>query len=830
MEEFKKIKEENQRLKEKILLLEKKSIFHNYFENNNVPMLCICPETKKILDANNSAVDFYGYDKKKLLSLRIDEINIMTDPEIVEKMEKSLGQKTNKYEFRHKLASGKIKDVLVFASPIKSEGKNLIITTIVDITGTKKQQKELFNKTLMLKEAQRISKVGFWERNIIADNFYWSDQVYEILEFDKTQHKASYRNFIKLIHPDDRSYFFRVIKNTALAELEVLEIEIKIIVKSGKKKYLNLSFYRELNDKNLISKIFGTVQDITISKEIELKLKKQNKYLSQLKEEILLKNKILELSKKRFRTLFDYSPISLWEEDYSALKKILKKTEHIKNFKEYLDNNPDFVYKCAQAIEITKVNQKTKQLFGIDSRHDFSLYVKKEFNEVSFETFKKELIENRAGKKNFSGETEFVLVNGKKIQAIIQSRLLEEENKVIISITDVTELKDMQLELKKAKEEAEKSNALKSEFLHNLSHEIRTPMNGIIGFSDILLTEQFSEEKRKIYLNIIKNSGNQLLKIIDDILDISRLETKHVKVRNKELCLNNLLFELFSIFDIKAKENKTPLYLNTQISDKESTIYSDSTKLNKIVGNLLENALKYTSEGSIEFGNYIRGNRLIIYVKDTGIGIKSENITKIFDRFSREENTLTKTATGLGLGLSIAKENTELLNGNLEVRSTEGKGSVFYLSLPYKKIIYNNENNGKISSQEQNIEAKKNLYNILIAEDEEVNFLYLKILLQQKLKINCHITHVINGLEALNQIKSNNKFDLILMDLKMPVMDGFEASSAIKKINKHVPIIAVTAYSSIDSRNKAINAGCDNYLSKPINNFVFEDIIRKYLN
>lgn len=201
-------------------------------------------------------------------------------------------------------------------------------------------------------------------------------------------------------------------------------------------------------------------------------------------------------------------------------------------------------------------------------------------------------------------------------------------------------------ELKIAKEKAEESNRLKTEFINNMSHEIRTPMNGILGFSNLLNKENLSDVKRKHYIKIIQNSGNQLMRIIDDILEISRLGTKQVRVDEKSICLNNLLLEQFSIFDIKAKENNIPLYLKKGLSDFKSTIFSDESKLNKILSNLLENALKFTSTGYIEFGYTLKENKIEIYVKDTGIGINKKNQTIIFERFSQEEKESSKNVGG----------------------------------------------------------------------------------------------------------------------------------------------------------------------------------------
>ncbi len=254
---------------------------------------------------------------------------------------------------------------------------------------------------------------------------------------------------------------------------------------------------------------------------------------------------------------------------------------------------------------------------------------------------------------------------------------------------DITAKKQLFEELTVAKRKAEEGNRLKTEFLHNMSHEIRTPMNGIMGFSDLLTTPGLSDEKIAYYSSIIRNNSDQLLRIIDDILEISTLETKRISAINKPFCLNDVINEFFAIYNFKAKELKIPLHIKKTLHDNESQIISDESKLRKIITNLLDNAFKFTTDGFIELGYYLENSNLILYVKDTGLGISIENRERIFFRFSQENYTIAQSHGGLGLGLSIAKENAQILGGDIFVESEKGKGSIFLVSIPYKPFAPN---------------------------------------------------------------------------------------------------------------------------------------------
>jgi CheY-like chemotaxis protein len=283
--------------------------------------------------------------------------------------------------------------------------------------------------------------------------------------------------------------------------------------------------------------------------------------------------------------------------------------------------------------------------------------------------------------------------------------------------------------------------------------------------------------------------------------------------------------ELFAIFDIKAKENQIPLYVKLNLSDKESTIFTDRSKLHKIISNLLENALKYTNKGFIRFGYKRIKNNLELFVEDTGIGINLENLDIIFERFSQEDKDTSRSVGGLGLGLSIAKENTELLGGVISVDSTKWKGSTFKVLIPYKPVdtIYKPD----IIEEKEQETTPKNV--ILIVEDEEINYLFIEILLTKIFKSNCTILHAKDGMEAILVCKNNLNIDLVLMDISMPVLNGYLATKKIREFNKDIPIIAQTAYSTSGDKEKANEAGCNDFITKPIALQTLKTVIKNYL-
>jgi PAS domain S-box-containing protein len=391
-----------------------------------------------------------------------------------------------------------------------------------------------------------------------------------------------------------------------------------------------------------------------------------------------------------------------------------------------------------------------------------------------------------------------LLMKNKEVEA--QNEKLKRSERELLALNE---------ELILAKEKAEESNRLKSAFLANMSHEIRTPMNGILGFSQLLLNEDLSEKTVKQYAEIIISSGNHLMQVIDDIIDIAKIDAGQMNISKESVCLNTLFNELVSICKSELKKiNKDTITVQVDIgeNDSNSVIITDKTRLRQILTNLLNNAIKFTHKGYIKLGYSFSDNEIDFFVEDTGIGISKDKLNIIFNRFTQGNTDTEKLYGGTGLGLAISKSCTELLNGRIWVESELKKGSVFYFSIPYEK------GEKTVEKRIEKDEIQFNKQAILIVEDDLINLEYLKAILSEH---NLTLFTAKTALTAI-QIVEDNVIDLVLMDIQLPGKDGNFAIRKIKEIKPELPVIAQSAYAFEDEKKISFESGCDFYLTKPI--------------
>ena len=379
-------------------------------------------------------------------------------------------------------------------------------------------------------------------------------------------------------------------------------------------------------------------------------------------------------------------------------------------------------------------------------------------------------------------------------------------------------------ELNIAKEKAEESNKLKSAFIANMSHEIRTPLNGIIGFAQLLKKREHQDKKSGRFVDLIINSSHSLLKIINDILDISLIESNQLSIDNKRFSLNELLDEIAAFFKLNLMVNtKVEFRIKKEFVDHKDEIISDRERVKQVLNNLLYNSFKFTEIGYIDFGySKFNEDELVFYVKDTGSGISAKIGKDIFERFQQDTELKINQYEGTGLGLAISRGIVNLMGGRIWYESEEGKGTTFYFTIPFKTKMETKEHPVSIN-QEFNWLNKT----ILVVEDEETNYLLLKEILKEN---GANIIRASSGKEAIMKFNDNPEIDLVLMDMKMTEMSGYEATLKLKKIRSQVPIIAQTAYAMENERKRCLEVGCEDYISKPIDIDQLLTLVNKYLS
>ncbi|MDQ1266386.1 MAG: hypothetical protein QG635_1538, partial [Bacteroidota bacterium] len=521
--------------------------------------------------------------------------------------------------------------------------------------------------------------------------------------------------------------------------------------------------------------------------------------------------------------------IQIISQDITKQKTVEQAIIEEKKFSEMLiESLPGIFYMFDSSMNALRWNKNKQQFLGLTGEQMRNHFI---LDSIA-ENDKNKLIESV--KKIFSeGESQEVIKiirhDCKEFSYHLTGKRLDtDRGPLMLGVgIDISDRVKMEHELIEAKEKAEKSDKLKTSFLQNMSHEIRTPLNGIMGFSTLLKDfDSLSSDEKTEYIELIINSSNRLLGIVDDVLQVSHLDSGLLKFNYTNFRISEVFQYFHSMYSEKIIYKNLKLSLNLAEDCANILINTDKDKFYQILTNLFNNALKFTDEGMIEFGCFLNDNYLNFYVKDTGIGIESNYLECIFDRFWQYEAFSSRKFGGTGLGLSITKGLANLLNFDIHVESTVGSGSTFTLKLPVNCII---DYMTRSESNSLNVAEKIDLSNLrfLIAEDEFSNYLYLDRLLKKEKAL---ITWVKNGLEAV-EIVDKDSFDIILMDLKMPLMDGYEATRRIKSKYPALPIIAQTAYSHHYEKAMAIEAGCNDFISKPMKKDdlfrIIKDVLKK---
>lgn len=641
-----------------------------------------------------------------------------------------------------------------------------------EIANKKKVEAELMASEERFLLAVDGSTDGIWDWDIHSGNAYFSPRWKSMIGYAEGEIFNTYDSFTGLLHESDREALEKKLGSYLNHEIDDFECEFRMKCKDGSYKWILARGKALFAADGKPFRMAGSHTDITERKH-------------QLEELNKLSNAV------------NFSPVLV----------VIFNSEGLV---EYV--NPQ--YSAVTGYEPGEVIGRKYKLFDpeLASTTPFS---RDEIWEVI-----------RSGQP-WKGELELVSKEGRFYwESVLIAPILDSNGRVTHFVAvgeDVSSKKNYEQELISARDHAEESDRLKSAFLANMSHEIRTPMNGILGFAELLKDGLANGDDIAEYITIIERSGRRMLSIINDLIEISKVESAQVNVHIEEVNLNELLDYTTKFFMPNANQKNLRLVSTNCLSEKESIILTDREKVLAILTNLMKNAIKYTDSGRVELGCRVTGGFIEFYVLDTGVGIEESKQASIFERFVQADTSLSSQYEGAGLGLSIARAYVEMLGGEIRVESSEGKGAVFFFTLPFIVPSEKSEK-GKDSAANEEDGSDRGL-TLLIAEDDE----FADMLISRIIRKICYkVFHANNGEEAVRICREHPEIDMILMDMKMPIKSGFDATREIRAFNSKVTIIAQTAYSMPGDRERALDAGCNDYIAKPIINEKLLEIIKKY--
>lgn len=755
--------------------------FKNYVENAPDGVF-VSDNRGHFLEVNPAASQITGYTKEELLSMSITDLTSLDSSENNPNQFKTLvetGRLITESEFKHKNGEKRYWSL----EAIKLHEKQYL-GFVKDITERKKAVERLSESEKFLRETQIIANLGTY--SIDMDTFKWtcSDLLNSIFGIDDSYELTSEKWMSTIVHPDYREMLTKNLEEEFIGKNIPFNKEYKIIrVNDKSERWVHGKGTLKWSDDNKPIKVVGTIRDITNRK---------------------LAEEALQESKNWYHSLLNNLDAGV------------------------LVHKPDstIIMSNSKAIELIGLSEKElKETHSSTTEwnfinEDYSLLTVENYPVHQIARTKRGIQNVIVGRKSLEkNEIVWVIVNG---FPVFDKK--GELSEIVISFIDISELKKIESELIKAKEQAESANKSKSDFLANMSHEIRTPLNGIIGFSDLLMKTNL-EKNQLEYMRTLNESANTLMEIINDILDFSKIESGKLELNIERIDIFEIANQVIDLFKNQANAKNIDLVLHIE-KNVPSCVLADHLRLKQILVNLISNALKFTPEGKIQLSikevshSENTFSKLKFSVKDTGIGIKRENQKKIFYSFVQEDNSTTRRFGGTGLGLAISNQLLGLMKSKLELKSDFGKGSTFFFTVEFKKakskkIVKPKTTDSALTKKINDGDATRN-FKILIVEDNKINMLLSKTLLK-KIVPNCTIIEASNGDEAVKQFSIENP-DLILMDIQMPEKNGYETTAEIRSLNgsKTVPIIALTAGIMLGEKEKCLDAGMNDYISKPI--------------
>lgn len=713
---------------------------------------------------------------------------------------KSKGHILN-FEGEFYTADNKCSTLLVSSRLITHNQQQVIFSIYNDIT----ERKQLEDSLIRAKISAEVNEERFrkyFEQNLIgfaitSPEKEWIEVNSAVCDFlGYTKEELFQKTWADLTHPDDLEADITQFNRILIGEISGYKLDKRFLHKNGSIVYTELSVRRENDPNGNLRYFLKLMNNITERKLIEFELIKEREIAEELTHDL----------------------------------KIAQSVAHIGNWKWNLKK--DEVYWSDEMFNI----------FGID-RHSYTGKLGDAISNVIHPDDLNLVLPSNASNIAKKQPIEYRIVmpdnSIRHIWAEAGETVMDENNKPLFLTgvaQDITARKLTEIDLLKAKEKAEESDRLKSAFLANMSHEIRTPMNGILGFSGLLNEADLTGEEQKEYIGLIEKSGARMLNIINDIVDISKIESGQMQLDIKDTNINEQIDDLFMFFKPEVELKGMQLLMANSLPTNQSILKTDPEKVYAILSNLIKNAIKYSKKGTIVFGYTLVETQhaaslphatslLQFFVKDHGIGIPKGRQEAIFERFIQADIADRNAYQGAGLGLAISKSYVEMLGGEIWVESEEGKGSSFYFTLPYTNAaVTKNTNKENISNVPKNSIRK---LKILVVEDDGTSEKLISIFIRSFSK---ELLFARTGVEAIETCRNNPDIDLVLMDIQMPEMNGYVATSQIRNFNQEVKIVAQTAFGLLGDRDKALEAGCSDYITKPISLSSLKELITRHFS
>ena len=660
----------------------------------------------------------------------------------------------------------------------------------------KQAEEELMESRKNLYEAYKLAHIGVWDWKADDDKVTWTEELYRIAGLDTKRPAPTYAEHSALYTQQSWRLLNAAVER-AMQTGKPYQLELELVRPDGKIRNVNAFGGRKVDNIGKITGLFGTVQDITERIRAEKALRESETFNS---------------------TLIEHLPQRIFLKDIKS---------------EYIICNNNYAF---------DLGIKPGEIKG---KNDFDFYpadFAEAYRADDAEVINKGVIKDIEEKIILQGEegwihtikipyrnTEDLITGVLGVFEDITKRKQAEQELITVNKELIFQIEDKEKQAKEvvlARKKAEESDNLKSTFLHNLSHEIRTPMNQILGFASFLKDPDLTEQQRDDYITIINNQSFQLLHIITNIVEISEITTGQVDLKLSVFNLKEMMEDLCASFKPKAEYRNLQLRLSKKIADADTIIRGDQVKLKHVFNHLIENAIKYTDAGNVDIEYSRTGNSLIIAVRDTGIGLQEQEKQLIFEHFRQVDIRNGKKYGGMGLGLAISNAYIRMMGGRIRVESKQGEGSTFFVEIPDMVAIHAFTPTLRGLHVHGISRPDWHGKTLLIAEDEESNANFLKIALHAT---GIHLLLATNGLEAVEQCKKHPEITIVLMDVKMPRMDGLEATKIIKSFRGDLPVIATTAYARTDEREFILQSGCDDYLPKPIIKEELMATIQKYM-